>query len=293
MDTKNKKLKCPVCGKTKIKKYWAMPGYRLSRCLSCSMVWDHFPPDALEAQYEKNYFSNDNPKGGYANYFSGMEINKKTFSDRLDKIEKYLGKKTSLLDVGCALGDCLLMAKKKGWKHAMGLELSDYACKFARERGLIVYKGTLEANGIKNKKFEVITMQDVIEHVRDPINNLKRARGYLKEGGLIYLVTPDVGGAWEKLLGRYWYHYKPGEHTMYFSQESMRTALKKAGFKNIKTVRTYHVMSLEYILNRMKYYSPSIFGLLAVASKGMGLNKMAFKVYAGEFEAWGEKTIRR
>lgn len=281
--------KCPICGSKKTKKYWAMPGYRLSKCLKCKMVWDHFPPDALEAQYEENYFSNDNPKGGYANYFEGMEINKKTFKDRLNKIENHFNRKPKLLDVGCALGDCLLMAKKLGWKDIYGLELSDYATKFAKERGLKVYKGTLEKNNIKDK-FDVITMQDVIEHISDPMKNLKEAHKYLKKGGIIYLVTPDVGGIWHSLLGRYWYHYKPGEHIMYFSQNSIREALKKAGYKNIKTKKTYHVMSLDYILNRMKYYSPLIFGTLHSMIIRTPFKNLAFNVYAGEIEAYGVST---
>lgn len=289
MDTKiNKKTKCPICNSNNIEKYWAMPGYRLSKCQKCSMVWDHFPPDNITSQYEKNYFSNDNPKGGYANYFEGMEINKKTFNDRLNKIEKYFNRKVKLLDVGCALGDCLTVAKKLGWTEIYGLELSKYASDFAKKRGLKIFHGTLLKNKI-DQKFDLITMQDVIEHVEDPIANLKAANKLLNKKGIIYLVTPDVGGLWQKILKRFWYHYKPGEHIMYFSQKSLSIALKNAGFKNIKTQKTYHVMSLEYILNRLKYYSPFFFGNLTLIIKKTPFRKIAFNVYAGEIEAWGEK----
>ncbi|MEJ2441732.1 MAG: class I SAM-dependent methyltransferase, partial [Patescibacteria group bacterium] len=92
------------------------------------MVWDFFPPNNLVTQYTKTYFINENPKGGYSNYFEGMGVNKRTFSSRLKRIAKKYGK-GKLLDVGCALGDCLIEAKKLGWKDAEGLELSDYAYK--------------------------------------------------------------------------------------------------------------------------------------------------------------------
>jgi len=289
MDTKiNTKNHCPICSNKHIEKYWAMPGYRLSKCPKCTMVWDHFPPDNITSQYEKNYFSNENPKGGYANYFEGMEINKKTFNDRLKKLEKHFNKKVKLLDVGCALGDCLLVAKNLGWENIYGLELSKYASDFAKKRGLKIYNGTLLKNKI-NQKFDLITMQDVIEHVENPIQNLQAAYNLLNKKGVIYLVTPDVGGLWHKILKRFWYHYKPGEHIMYFSEKSIKKALQKSGFNNIKTSKTYHVMSLEYILNRLKFYSPFIFGNLLLIIKKTPFRKIAFNVYAGEIEAWGEK----
>ena len=103
------------------------------------------------------------------------------------------------------------------------------------------------------------------------------------------MVTPDIGGLWHKLLGNMWYHYKPGEHIMYFSQKSLRFALEKTGYKNIETRITYHLLSLQYILNRLTYYSPFIFeNLLKIVNK-TGFRNYAFRAYTGEIEAWGQK----
>ncbi len=283
------KKTCPICEGKKVQKFAVTDKYQLVKCLECTHVWDANPPKNIAVQYEKDYFSNDNYKGGYANYFEGMEINKKTFSLRLKRIEKELGKKGKLLDVGCALGHCLDEAKKLGWKGMVGVELSDYACRFAAKKGHNVVKGTIQTAKLKRGSFDTITMQDVIEHVTSPIDDLKAAKRLLKKGGKIYLVTPDIGGLWNRLLGPRWYHYKPGEHIMYFSQGSLRKALKHTGFKNIKTAKTYHIMSLAYILNRLKYYSPSFFGLLLTFVNMSRLKDIPFRVYAGEIEAWGER----
>lgn len=280
--------KCPVCDKKKLNKFWAMSGYRLARCKNCGMVWDFMPPENLLVQYDKRYFINENPKGGYANYFDGMAVNKKTFSDRLKKIENKFGK-GKLLDVGCALGDCLEEANKLGWKDAEGLEISDYAYKFAKKRGLKVKKGELGNNIYAKDSFDIVLYQDVIEHVTDPVQELKRVRKILKPDGLVYLVTPDVGGFWSKFLGPLWYHYKPVEHVVYFSQNTMRLALEKAGYKNIKTGKTYHVLSLEYIMNRLRYYAPTLFDLMLRIIKTLRLGDISFKAFTGELEAWGQK----
>lgn len=286
---KQTKHTCLICGSKKTHEYWAMNGYKLARCENCSFVWDYFPLENVLAQYDKSYFQNQNPKGGYANYYEGMKVNKRTFTDRLSKLEKRIGGKKKLLDVGCALGDCLMAAKEEGWKDVYGVEVSKFACDFAKKRGLNVKNTTLEKAGFKNDSFDVIAYQDVIEHVKDPMSELRLSYRLLKKGGWIFLVTPDVGGLWHKLLKRFWYHYKPGEHIMYFSQKSLKLALEKSGFKNIEIRKTYHVLSVGYVLNRLRYYSPFIFEtLLKIVSK-THFKDYSFKAYTGEIEAWGQK----
>jgi len=280
---------CIVCKSKNVEKFWASLGYRLARCNNCGMVWDPFPPESVISIYNKNYFINENPKGGYANYFEGMRINRKTFSDRLKKIEKKLGKKGKLLDVGCALGDCLYEAKRLGWKDAQGIEVSDYAYKFAKRRGLNVSKGDLSGFKFPEESFDIVAFQDVIEHIKDPLTELKKVYKILSPGGIIFIITPDVSGFWSKFLGPLWYHYKPTEHLNYFSQKSISFILKKSGFKNITTSKTYHILSLEYILNRLKYYYPKFFDALLNLVGKTSLKNIPFKSYTGELEAWGQK----
>jgi 2-polyprenyl-3-methyl-5-hydroxy-6-metoxy-1,4-benzoquinol methylase len=283
------KFKCPVCNNNDLRKFWAMPGYKLAKCLNCGMVWDLFPPEDLESVYGENYFINDNPKGGYTNYFEGMNINKRTFYERVKRINKKVGSKGKMLDVGSALGDSLTEAKKLGWKNLYGVELSDYAAKESRKRGLDIKTGTLYSAKYPSNYFDVVTLQDVIEHVKDPVEEIKEIKRVLKPGGYVFLVTPDVGGLWAKLLGPLWYHYKPGEHIMYFSQKTLGKILRDAKFKNVETRRTYHVMSLNYVFSRLRYYAPWIFELLLKLTKDNFLGKISFRVYAGEIEGWGQK----
>lgn len=287
-----KKIKCPVCGnsnRSRLKSYWAMDKYKLYKCENCSMVWEAASQIDLHSQYKKSYFMNENPKGGYTNYFDGMKINRKTFSDRLGRIEGKIGSMGKLLDVGCALGDCLIEAKKSGWKETRGIEVSKYAAEYAKKRGLNVKNGYLKKNSYPKNYFDVILYQDVIEHISDPLDEVKKAKSFLKPGGLLFMVTPDVDGIWHKLLGKSWYHYKPGEHVTYFSQRSLAKLYEMAGLKKTKTRKTYHVLSLEYIFNRLKYYQPQFFSLMLKIIKFLKLQNVSFKAYTGEIESWGYK----
>lgn len=284
-----KKSVCPFCKRSDYFIFSAMPRYKLAKCKACDLVWDPTPPSLPEKQYQENYFVNDNSKGGYANYFEGMKINRKTFSQRLKKIIKATGNKGKLLDVGCALGDCLLEAKSLGWIEAEGIDPSEYAVKKARQRGLKANLGTLNNLIIKENSFDLVLSQDEIEHVPDPIEELGRIKKVLRPGGVLFLVTPDIGGIWAKILGKYWYHYKPGEHLVYFSAQTLKKSLEKAGFKKIKIQKTYHIMSIEYILNRFRYYSPFLFNNLLKIVSLTPLKNIPLRIYAGEVDAWAEK----
>lgn len=284
-----RKNSCPVCGRKNPSEFYAMKGYLLLRCLNCGMVWDPYTSENLESVYVENYFVNENPKGGYANYFEGMNINKKTFFERIKRINSKVVTKGKMLDVGSALGDSLIEAKKLGWKDVYGVELSEFAAKKAEKRGLDVKNGTLMEAKYPSDHFDVVTIQDVIEHMPDPITEMKEVKRILKPNGIVFIVTPDIGGFWQKILGPSWYHYKPGEHIMYFSQKTLFKMLNDRGFRNIETRRTYHVMSLEYIFNRLRYYSPGFFSFLLKLTKHNFLGQMSFKTYSGEIEAWGQK----
>jgi len=281
---------CPICGKRSYLKFTVYPEYGLFKCRGCGMVWDPKRGVDLSKIYDRDYFNNNNPKGGYVNYFEGMKINRKTFSDRLKRISKKVGK-GKLLDVGCALGDCLIEAKKLGWINPQGLEISTYAYIQAMARGVSVRNGSIGNISAKGHGFDVITYQDVIEHVINPLNELKEVYKRLNPGGLLYMVTPDIGGFWSIVLGKYWYHFKKGEHLMYFSEDTISAALRKAGYKNIETKNTYHILSVNYILDRLKFYFPVLFGFLKKVVKKTPLDSYSFRAYTGEIEVWAYKPM--
>ena len=70
----------------------------------------------------------------------------------------------------------------------------------------------------------------------------------------------------------------------------MNLALKNAGFENIKTAKTYHVLSLEYILNRLRYYAPNMLDIMLKIVKKLNMSNISFRAFTGELEAWGQKS---
>jgi len=264
-------------------------GYALAQCVQCNFVWD--PEGGLKPTvvYEENYYHNENFKGGYANYSEAMQVNAITFRRRLQEASRKQRKVGALLDVGCALGDCLKQAVDLGWPDPKGLEVSRFAVESAKKKNLTVFQGSLLSHPFAPGSFDVILMQDVIEHVPDPVAHLKEAYALLKPGGMIMLTTPDVGGLWSQILGGRWYHYKPGEHLVYFSRSTMSLALANAGFGQIETESTSNYLSVGYVLNRLQYYHPKLFSWVATAAKHTSVDRLALWLRIGELEAWAWK----
>lgn len=286
-----KSASCPVCQSREFNYYRAGKNYQLAKCRQCGMVWDNFPPSNPTEIYRKDYYQNDGGDFGYSDYLESMKVNSLTFRKRLMAAQKRMGRdRISLLDVGCALGDCLLQAQELGWENPQGLEVSEYAVNFARERGLSVCQGDLFNHPFPPNSFDLITLQDTIEHTTNPVSQLQAAYELLKPGGWIFITTPNIGGVLAKLLGSLWYHYKPGEHLTYFSVETMNLALEKSGFIEVQSQPTSKSLSLEYILDRLKFYQPQLFSVLLKFARWLHLNRIVFSVRTGELEAWGKKS---
>lgn len=138
--------------------------------------------DKILTHYREDYF------GRY--YFDQVEGSRnKLFNHILDSIEERK-KSGSLLDVGTGCGFFLATAQKRGWE-ANGIEPSVQSVEVAqREYGLDLFKGTLqEYDG--NVQFDAVTFINVLDHSAEPWEEIERARGLLKPGGLIYLRFPN------------------------------------------------------------------------------------------------------
>ena len=134
----------------------------------------------------------------------------------------------SLLDVGCGHGVLLDEARKLGY-DVTGLELSSDAARHARETlGLDVHEVPLERFDPGGRKFDVVMLADVIEHLEDPVGALDRCYDLLADGGVLVVVTPDPSSKTAQLAGSKWWGYIPA-HMCLLPRKTLRELLAARG----------------------------------------------------------------
>lgn len=265
-------VKCNLCGKDCPKPVFKIGGHKIVRCRNCSLMYvnPRLKEKFLHKIYTKNYFENPEFKNhntqnlfGYDLYIEEKEDIISTFKKRLDVIEKYK-KSGKILDVGCATGFFLKLAKSRGW-DVYGTDMSKFASEYAKKKGGLrnIFYGDLKKVKFKDNMFDVITMFDVIEHLPDPKNTLKHIYKLLRKNGLIVITTPDSGSIVAKLLGRRWEEFRRArEHTYFFSKKTLFKMLKKTDFKILKVQSAGRYFSLKSAVKRGKIYFKKTFTIL-------------------------------
>ena len=80
----------------------------------------------------------------------------------------------------------------------------------------------------------------------------------LKPGGVIVVATPNMGSFWRRSLGHYWPSFKIPEHILYFTKQTLTTAMKNAHYNHIQSIPFPHAFPLSLIAGKLKIPLPSI-----------------------------------
>ncbi len=137
-----------------------------------------------------------------------------------------------ILDIGCGPGWLLSYLDNEWQKY--GVEISKFASKNASKYGK-VFNGEFEKYDGKN--FDIIVMNHVIEHFKDPIVALKKVKSLLHKDGKFIIGTPDFDSGAAR---RYGYNFRllhDPTHVSLFSLDSMHRCLRDLGF---------HIEKVEY-----------------------------------------------
>jgi 2-polyprenyl-3-methyl-5-hydroxy-6-metoxy-1,4-benzoquinol methylase len=205
-----------------------------TKCKNCGLVYAN--PQPSEESYNKlcsaialNQFS-ANDKNSPDNQFNWLVD---IANNRLRNIERHLGRKGTLLDVGAGMGIFVGTAHDRGW-DSVGLELTPEDCLYAKENyGLnLIQKNFYDFHD--NETFDVVSLFAVIEHLRTPLKDLQRINRLVNAEGLFVLSTPNLSSLYSrksKENNRFWFM---AAHLSFFSREVLEKYLTQAGFEVIE-----------------------------------------------------------
>lgn len=153
---------------------------------------------------------------------------------------------TSVLDVGSGLCVFLGAMKESGFRSHC-IDPDPEAVRHAIENVRIDggFAGTLDGFP-PGPRFDVITFNKVLEHVKDAIGTLALAKKYLTPRGLVYVELPDAEGALKNgsAVDREEFYI---EHFTVFDEKSFRYLAQKAGFQ-ILQIKSIHEPSDKYTI---------------------------------------------
>jgi SAM-dependent methyltransferase len=103
----------------------------------------------------------------------------------------------AVLDVGTSTGTNLRMLRERGFANVTGLDFSEEAIRFCREKGLgEVRHGDIRRMPFPDGCFDLILATDIVEHIDDDAQALSEIRRVLKPGGHALLTVPAFQALW-------------------------------------------------------------------------------------------------
>jgi 2-polyprenyl-3-methyl-5-hydroxy-6-metoxy-1,4-benzoquinol methylase len=227
-------LECPICG------------------LLSSRPTDD--PDAIAARYEEAVDRD---------YLAEEHERRQMFDWVLGRIEAYRIPGRRLLEIGASVGVLLSVAGERGWEAA-GIEPSIWAVEHGRERfGVDLRRGSVETLEVEPRSADAVVMLDVLEHLPDPMDALRRMRSAVSDDGLLALSTVNVEGLHGRVRGSAWPWFIRA-HLHYFRPRTLSRMLADAGFEIVECTTVPRTFHASYLLQRATR-SPAGARLAAVA----------------------------
>jgi SAM-dependent methyltransferase len=227
--------------------------YAQKQCSACGSVQlDPFPDleDLIKA-YDIDYHGYCDAAGHGAAYNALWAVKTRLFERQL---RKYVSATSRVLDVGCGSGEFLSRLRSMGVSDLVGIDFNETSVQMVKSKGIDVYRGTFLDFEAPDASFDVISMNNYLEHTLDPLAELKKAKRLLKPGGHVLGEVPGFDSFERRLFRRYWGGNHAPRHTFQFGERSLRKLFGMAGFEAVKVthdMNTGHwALSVQNFLQR-------------------------------------------
>lgn len=187
-----KEQKCKVCGSTAaiylcdtFNGHSATKSIHHYKCSSCGLVFvgNHFE----DAELGEAYSGIDTTE--YYNEIADENAKKMHYA--IKSLRRLTDESAQIIDIGTGDGKFLKLLYEAGFKNVYGHEIPGDDLSGVADIAAGIYQD-FDYQSIPSATFDVVTMLDVIEHVRDPRYLLQNCARILKPGGFVYFHTPVV-----------------------------------------------------------------------------------------------------
>ena len=253
----SKTIDCPQCNakKDEHEKLFIKGGYTFVRCAKCEMIFTNpqVDPSLLGELYGQSK-ANDL----WVDIQESQKEKKwkeEYYKDNIEAINNYReGNQIKLMDVGCSSGYFLdVLNKCQTPISGEGVELSEKAFKYAKDKKLDVYKCFL--NELDEKlSYDIFTLFGVLEHLPNPSQIFEDIKLKANKSALVLAIVPNAYSLYHMFLQEKSVSFDGRNHLLYFSQKTLRELFERNGFEVVKldTVLT----GVDNIKKQMQWLDP-------------------------------------
>ena len=262
---------CPICKGTYFADFLSCKDHNYSydwfcivKCKTCGFRFTNPRPKekTVHIYYQSaDYISHTSSKKGILNTIYHVVRNYQ-FGKKYTIIRKLIEKrKKKILDVGSGTGEFIEYFAKNGW-DVKGVETDDKARNYSINNYNCIVDKSLDETAKYGKKFDVITLWHVLEHVYDINEYISKLKKLLNNDGYIILGLPNCDSFDAKYYKENWYAYDLPIHVSHFTKNDIKNLVNKHGLKLISIKPLIFDAYYISMLSERKKGRGFIFGLL-------------------------------
>jgi SAM-dependent methyltransferase len=237
---------CPTCGlnDAALLRYgrdrlFGRPGwYRVVRCNSCSTEYLNPRPteEALRVHYPADYLPVRTPEATppLLRWLSRVAIAAR-WSAYLGMVEKVMGTipaDARVVDVGCGLNDLLARLQETRGCRGIGVDINPEVVDYIRNNlRMPAVLGTLRSARLESDSFDLVTMNQYLEHEPQPLETLREARRISRKGAHLVVEVPYCAGVPARLFGSCWSQLDVPRHLVFYTPETLKDILARSGYR--------------------------------------------------------------
>ena len=239
---------CSICGCSKYDQVYLKKGFLYVECVDCNHVFvrNRLKEDALLDMYSSSEIDKLDRKINQSD--QRLSYWGKVYRKYIDYLKSLNISNKNLLDVGTGTAEFLIQCKNETDFNIHGLDFSEDTLEFNTSlvgEDNYYYRQKIEDIDF-DRKFGVISLWGVLEHVTDPVAVFKKCYDVLEDDGVLIALIPNIKSHAIKILGVNTPTLNPRAHINFFTDKSIEVLCQKSKMELKDMFQELPVIDLMY-----------------------------------------------
>lgn len=208
--------------------------YKVAKCRKCNFVFQQFVLNEVGMGKLYSEWMDHSAVKAFESKANRVLLDQK-YAERINYVKRHFkNNRINILDWGAGLGNFCLVAIKEGNSDVYAYDFSSEKSKHLEDAGIIVK----DEDEFEPNSFHFINIDQVLEHVSDPVKLLSKCIKYLRHDGVMFISTPLCDTIERQLKNdnldqTTFDQLSPHQHINAFTNETLKTIGKRVGLKTL------------------------------------------------------------